>query len=228
MEFPPPPAAASALWSGHSPLPEKSCRILIREHPRAIAIVSSSYALILRHSPITAEAIASGSLPSVATARTSNGNGDSPTAKCMAEFSPVSDKLLADYRSLTPRPIYGTLGLISVNGDVFLCVITQAVRVATVRPGEMVEKIESTQFFCLTSAEFDDIVLSHAESEMEGVSAYGQNLDRKEGAMEHPCQELQKLLSNGTFYYSTDFDLTNRMQDRWGEARHMSMCWTLG
>ncbi len=32
--------------------------------------------------------------------------------------------------------------------------------------------------------------------------------------MEHPCQELQKLLGNGSFYYSTDFDVTNRMQDR--------------
>lgn len=32
--------------------------------------------------------------------------------------------------------------------------------------------------------------------------------------LEHPCLALRKLLSGGTFYYSTDFDLTNRLQNR--------------
>lgn len=29
-----------------------------------------------------------------------------------------------------------------------------------------------------------------------------------------PCYELRKLLSDGTFYYSSDFDLTRRLQKR--------------
>lgn len=134
----------------------------------------------------------------------------------MVEFSPVSKQLLSDFRPLTPRPIYGTLGLISINQDVFLCVITQALRVATVRPGETVEKIASVDFFCLNSAEYDNIVsLNTYEDEIsESMSPYGQNLGRREGEIEYPYQELQKLLSNGSFYYSTDFDLTNRLQDR--------------
>lgn len=127
----------------------------------------------------------------------------------MVEFSLTSDRLLADYRPLTPRPIYGTLGLISIGRDVFLCVITQASRVATVRPGETVEKIEAVQFFCLNSAEYDDIVIDPHDLDSD---VYGQA--RKDTPVEHPCQELQKLLGNGTFYYSTDFDVTNRMQDR--------------
>ena len=40
------------------------------------------------------------------------------------------------------------------------------------------------------------------------------NLGRREPILEDPCLELQKLLGNGSFYYSTDFDLTNRLQDR--------------
>lgn len=43
---------------------------------------------------------------------------------------------------------------------------------------------------------------------------YGHGLDAHETAMDHPCLELRKMLSGGTFYYSTDFDLTNRLQDR--------------
>jgi synaptojanin len=207
---------SSALWSGQAPSADKSSQILIREYPhRAIAIASPTHALILRHSPTTGEAIANGSLNSVASARPRAGSFENLTSKCMVEFSPNSNKLLAEYRPLTARPIYGTLGLISIGRDVFLCVITQASRVATVRPGETVEKIESVQFFCLNSSEYDDVVaVDPYDLDSDAASVYGQSLGRRDIAVEHPCLELQKLLSNGTFYYSTDFDVTNRMQDR--------------
>jgi len=209
---------SAALWSGQAPSPEKSSQILIREYPhRAIAIASSTHALILRHSITTAEAIANGPLSSIPSARPrSSLDGGNP--KCMVEFSPKRNKLLADYRPLTPRPVYGTLGLISIERDIFLCVITQASRVATLRPGETVEKIESVQFFCLNSADYDDVVaVDPYEFDSDAASVYGQGLGRRE-TVEHPCLELQKLLSNGTFYYSTDFDVTNRMQDRYARC----------
>ncbi|KAK3329399.1 SacI homology domain-containing protein [Apodospora peruviana] len=211
-----PPAS---LWSGLAPSPEKSSQILVREYPhRAIAIASPTHALILRHSQTTSDAIANGSLTSVASARPRAASFDTATSKCMVEFSSTSDRLLADYRPLTPRPIYGTLGLISIGRDVFLCVITQASRVATVRPGETVERIDSVQFFCLNSAEYDDVVaVDPYDFDADTSSVYGQSLGRRE-VTEHPCLELQKLLGNGTFYYSTDFDVTNRMQDRPADA----------
>lgn len=205
---------SSSLWTGQAPSPEKSSQILIREYPhRAIAIASNSHALILRHSTTTSDAIANGSLASLSTART-RASSDTHASKCMVEFSPTANTLLHDYRPLTPRPIYGTLGLISIGRDVFLCVITQASRVATIRPRETVEKIEAVQFFCLNSTEYDDVVVVDPyDVDSDAASAYGQGLGRKD-VIEHPCQELQKLLGNGTFYYSTDFDVTNRMQDR--------------
>ncbi|CCC11590.1 putative synaptojanin-like protein [Sordaria macrospora k-hell] len=211
-------STSSALWSGQSPSLDKSSQILIREYPhRAIAIASESHALILRHSQSTSEAIANGSLASVASARPRSGSFDNIPSKCMVEFTSRTDKLLLDYRPLTSRPIYGTLGMISIGPDVFICVITQASRVATLRPGETVEKIESVQFFCLNSPAYDDVFLLDVHEEMDATAVYGQPLGRRD-PMEHPCVELQKLLSNGTFYYSTDFDITNRMQDRPADA----------
>lgn len=216
-----PPSAA--LWPGQPPSPEKSSQILIREYPhRAIAIASNSHALILRHSSTTSEAVGSGSLAAQFSGRPRAAASDNATAKCIVEFTSTSDRLLADYRPLTPRPIYGTLGLITVGEDVFLCVITQASRVATLRPGETVEKIESVQFFCLNSAEYDDVVsLDPYDPDPDAASGYGQGLGRRDLTVEHPCLELQKLLSNGTFYYSTDFDVTNRMQDRYDLRRDL-------
>jgi synaptojanin len=209
-----PPTARSA--PAHPLGADRSSQLLIRDYPhRAIAIVTNSHALVFRHSSTTSEAVADGSLASVVPSR-ARGGSEPPASKCMVEFSPASRSLLSDFRPLIPRPIYGTLGLVSIDRDVFLCVITQASRVATLRPGETVEKIVSVEFFCLNSAEYDYVIsLNPYENDFSDTSlAYGQNLGRREGEIEYPYQELQKLLSNGSFYYSTDFDLTNRLQDR--------------
>jgi hypothetical protein len=40
----------------------------------------------------------------------------------------------------------------------------------------------------------------------------------RDPALEHPCVELKKVLSGGTFYYSVEFDLTNRLQNRYAYA----------
>lgn len=231
MDLPPP-----GTWNSQAPAPEKSCELYIRDYPhRSIAIVSSSHTLILRYSSTTSDASVNGSQTSLPSTKSRNPGGDSSIAKCMVEFSPISEKLLRDYRPLTPRPIYGTLGLITVNGEVFLAVITDASRAATVRPDETVERIGGVAFYCLSSADYDDVVpLDPLESEVSDAastysqgSAYGQNLSRREVAMEHPCHELRKLLSNGSFYYSTDFDVTNRAQDRYDHGIPPISSWTL-
>lgn len=212
-------------WSAQAPAPEKSSELFIRDYPhRSIAIVSSSHALILRYSSSASEAFGSGSPVSLPSSKPRG--GENAAAKCMVEFSPISKKLLKDYRPLTSRPVYGTLGLIAINGEVFLSVITHAVRAATVRPGETVERIASVDFYCLSSADYDDVVplesLDADSSDVFGYnssSPYSQGLSRREVAVEHPCHDLRRLLSNGSFYYSTDFDLTNRVQDRYGLHR---------
>jgi hypothetical protein len=130
----------------------------------------------------------------------------------MVEFADLEGVDISDYRTLGPVPIHGTLGLITISGDVFLCVVTGATKVASVRPGETVEKIFAVEFYCLSSSDYD--VNWHGGGE-DGGGAYGQDGRGRDQLVEHPCAELQKLLGNGSFYYSTDFDLTNRLQDRW-------------
>ena len=42
----------------------------------------------------------------------------------------------------------------------------------------------------------------------------GAGFDGKDSITDHPFLALKKLLSDGTFYYSLDFNLTDRLQDR--------------
>jgi hypothetical protein len=64
----------------------------------------------------------------------------------MVEFSAADSVDLAEYRPLGTPSVHGTLGLITVNGDVFLVVVNGASKVATVRPGETVQRIHSVGF----------------------------------------------------------------------------------
>lgn len=64
----------------------------------------------------------------------------------MVEFSTVEELDLSEYRALNMVNAHGTLGLITVNGDIFLVVVNGASKVATVRPGETVQRIHSVGF----------------------------------------------------------------------------------
>ncbi|KAK6507067.1 inositol polyphosphate 5-phosphatase [Arthrobotrys musiformis] len=202
-------------------------RILLKSHPhRSIALCAPNHVLTFRHNPAAshhapAPSFAanlpynnnnSGSNSSLnVSASGANGNHHgSGTAACMVDFSERSEVDLSDYHPMgSALPCRGTLGLISLNGDVFLCVVTGASLVATVRPGETVYRIHAVEFHCLNSSEYDNMSLD---------DIYSQDFDysNKHGdaVFEHPCAALRKMLSEGTFYYSTDFDLTNRLQNR--------------
>ncbi|TVY35511.1 Inositol-1,4,5-trisphosphate 5-phosphatase [Lachnellula occidentalis] len=195
-----------------------SIRVLLREYPRSIALVTPSSALIFSHSPSTNDAISNGSLTSAHSVQPRTSIDSTGAARCMVEFVDISTTDLSDYRTLSPLPVHGTLGLITVDNHIFICVIESCLRVATVRPGETVERIGAVQFYCLNSSDYDNIFSEGLDPySTEGQDYGGQNLSRRE-PLEHPCSELRKLLGNGSFYYSTDFDLTNRLQDRSTDA----------
>lgn len=109
-----------------------SLRILLQDHPqRAIAIATDTHALVFRHS-----------LPNTA----DGGSLKSAPPRSIVEFSSLKALDLSHYRSLYHAGVHGTLGLININTDIFLCVISKAVRVATVRPGENVQRIQGVEF----------------------------------------------------------------------------------
>ena len=100
-----------------------SLRLLLRERPRrALAVLTNSHALVFRHIQSSTSAD-SGSKSQTSTT--------SSPSKCMVEFAAHNDVDLEGYRVLRTSGIHGTLGLININADVFLCVISGAVRVAT-------------------------------------------------------------------------------------------------
>lgn len=147
---------------------------------------------------------------------------DSP--RCMVEFVEKSAFDLKGYRTLTTAK--GTLGLITLGEDVFVCVATGSREVASVRPNETVQQIFAVEFYCLNRADYDHAGgygagyrdgyrepnpysnTLFADENANGVDAAGDNVS------EHPFMALKKLLSGGTFYYSYNFDLTRRLQDR--------------
>lgn len=123
-------------------------RALLRDRPnRAIALVTPTHALILRHSTSSAPSTqASG----ISVTSPSSQNISVPAAgnerRCIVEFLPIEKADLSGYRVISNHNILGTLGLISIENDIFLCLVSGASRVATVRPGETVQQILSVDF----------------------------------------------------------------------------------
>jgi hypothetical protein len=124
-----------------------SVRLLIRDYPhRTVALTTNDHALVFRHSHSADDQSYNASSSSL----TSNGSRQNVTPRCMVEFVAWDSLDLEGYRIVATA--LGTLGLITLNNDVFICVIKGASQVATVRPDETVQKIHSVDFcVCLYS-----------------------------------------------------------------------------
>jgi hypothetical protein len=203
-----------------------SIRVLIKEYPhRAIALATPTHVLVLRHSSSSTEN--NGNNNASSTSLGSNGVG-AGAARCMVEFSRTEEVDLSDYRGLHSVNVHGTLGLITVNGDIFLVVVNGASKVATVRPGETVQRIHSVGFFCLTSSSYDALLNDEVNPyPTDTIDDEGYEMGfggrKEQSPNEHPCLALKKILSSGTFYYSSDFDLTRRLQHRTTDAATVSI-----
>jgi hypothetical protein len=119
-----------------------SVKVLIRDHPhRAVALSTADHALVFRHSHSAADHTQHSSSSNLSLG---NSSRQHVTPRCMVEFG-IRDSLdLNGYR--TVNSAQGTLGLITLNDDVFLCAIISASQVASVRPGETVQRINSVEF----------------------------------------------------------------------------------
>ncbi|KAF4555326.1 SacI-like domain-containing protein 2 [Elsinoe fawcettii] len=183
-------------------------RVLLRDYPhRAVALATDDHVLTFRHNKSDAQ---ESRIPSSTTLN--NQNGAQP--QCMVDFSPTGEADLTDFRSLTSLAIHGTLGLVTIGSDIFLCVVNGANRVATVRPGENIQQITSVEFHCINRSDHDFYLGDTNRYNTDYPDEDGFDGRHGQGPLEHPCLALKKLLSGGTFYYSADFDLTRRLQDR--------------
>ncbi|OGE54052.1 hypothetical protein PENARI_c006G02834 [Penicillium arizonense] len=166
-------------------------RVLCRDYPkRTIALVSSDHALVFHY--------------------TSTDTGAKDRPRCLVEFL---DLTLVDLEGYRPLGIgYGTLGLVTINEDVFVCVVTGSSQAATVRPGEIVSRIDNVGFYCLNRAEYEYGLDYETGAQFAAEERPG--MDGKDLVTDHPFLALKKLLGDGSFYYSLDFNLTDRLQDR--------------
>jgi hypothetical protein len=121
-----------------------SIRVLLKDHAhRTLALTTDDHALVFRHTH-SADHGSSGSSTSLTLQSSNRQLGQNLSPRCMVEFAPYASLDFAGYRTIGIAQ--GTLGLITLNGDVFLCTVTGASQVATPRPGETVQKIESVNF----------------------------------------------------------------------------------
>lgn len=136
------------------------------------------------------------------------------TEKCAIELIPKTSFISQPYKQLSRSKPYGFLGLIEMNNDIFLCVITSKVTVAQPLNGENINKIADVEFYSLTNDIWDFLDLNS-----NGYPSIDSDLDSQSNNQppripQHPCYELRKLLTDGSFFYSSDFDLTSTLQGR--------------
>jgi len=115
-------------------------RVLLRDYPqRAVALATDNCVLVFRNniSHQANEARAS---------RTSLDGQSGAQPQCIVEFTTVETADLEGYQDLSSLSVLGTLGLVTIAGDIFLCVVNAASRVASIRPGEHVQQINSVEF----------------------------------------------------------------------------------
>ena len=120
-----------------------SVKVLLQDGlHRTLALSTNDAVLVFRHSHSTAGSVSQDDLSAI----TASGNLSKSTAppQCMVEFGPRESLDLSEYRTVGSG--HGTLGLITLNNDVFICVVTGSTQVANVRPGETVQKIHAVEF----------------------------------------------------------------------------------
>ncbi|KAK7470419.1 Inositol-1,4,5-trisphosphate 5-phosphatase 1 [Stygiomarasmius scandens] len=143
--------------------------------------------------------------------------GEHHSTQAIVEFLPKSEVNLANTVRLTSRGIKGCLGLISVENDIFLVLVTSATDVGNTRPSgvvsESVARIHEVSFYSLNSSTWDDLPLS--TDTLDGPDE-PTNYAAATATYEHPCIPLTKILSSGSFYYASEssWDLSSRLARR--------------
>ncbi|KAJ7284044.1 inositol polyphosphate phosphatase [Mycena rebaudengoi] len=157
---------------------------------------------------------------------------ESNPSQAVVEFLPQNQVDLTNVVRLTTRVVKGCLGLISIDKDLFLAVVTSATEVGNTRPNsvsksEPVARIHEVCFYSLTSSTWDDLSaegLTGMEP-VESMNNYGQPAGTP--VFEHPCAPLTKILSSGSFYYAkgSTWDLSSRLSVRISRDKRK---WDLG
>ena len=69
---------------------------------------------------------------------------------------------------------------------------------------------------CLNRSDYDYGLEYEPSAQFMADDRYGS--EGKDVVTEHPFLAMKKLLGDGSFYYSLDFNLTDRLQDRYCQS----------
>ncbi|KAK7054247.1 inositol polyphosphate phosphatase [Favolaschia claudopus] len=157
---------------------------------------------------------------------------ESNPAQAVVEFLPQAEVNLTNVIRLTTRVVKGCLGLIAIERELFLAVVTSATEVGNTRPNaasnsESVARIHEVCFYSITSATWDDLP-PETLANPEAIDSMMMREPNAPQVFEHPCMPLTKILSSGSFYYATDsnWDISSRLAVRLARDRHAT--WDLG
>jgi hypothetical protein len=94
------------------------------------------------------------------------------------------------------------------SADTFIALVTGCTKVGDIRNGESVYRIVAVKFFSLSGNTPDEDMIP-APFNPQSDNEYDPS-----AMIPHPCRELEKVLCNGAFFFSPQFDLTRSIQTR--------------
>ncbi|KIY47483.1 DNase I-like protein [Fistulina hepatica ATCC 64428] len=145
---------------------------------------------------------------------------DNPT-QAIVEFLPKDEVDLSTAIRLTSRVIHGLLGLINIENEIFLAVVTSATEVGNTRPSakypENAARLHEASFYSLNSSTWDEFAAAGSGDPLQNPDLDPTILGSvTPPTFEHPCLPLIKILCSGSFYYATNaqWDLSSRLAVR--------------
>ena len=118
-------------------------RVLVQDRPRrTLALATDDYTLVFHHVQAGTDILPVTSNSSNVSLPGASKQASAP--RCMVGLVPTAKLDAPKYRLLGSGR--GTLGLITLNQDVFICIVTSSNEVATVRPEETVQNICAVEF----------------------------------------------------------------------------------
>lgn len=178
-------------------------KLFLNERPRTFVLVSNEHALIVRHPYPTYKKDSHHHLSTLN--QSISKSKDSIQSKVIVEFVSADLVDVSKFQDITGTSSFiGLLGFFNMKGNIYLSFISKSTKVASPKVGENIHKIDSVEFFCLNSDEYDHIwdIPDHS------------SLDLNKIRTEYPAASVRKFLCHGDFFFSNDFDVTSTLQER--------------
>lgn len=201
-------------------------KLYLNEHPRTFVVADSNYALLIRH-PNASYKLHSHSHRHVPHIHHDSGlknpesnsrNRNSLSNKVIVEFVRKEVLNLAKFLDITPtksrhnKLLLGFLGFLNVKGNIYLGFITRSKKTASPKMGEDVFMINEVDFYCLNDDQFDGWINKNDEEYYSHMQLVGDDSDLPN--TNYPAASVKRMLSQGNFYYSDQFDMTSNLQER--------------